>query len=800
MTKGQLIRGSDTPVVMSTGGAGALASASLANGSGSDSEIPYRALLRRHGRAIGLILLCSVVASLVVTFLMTPSYKAKAVIEVMAANQDFLNNKEVDPNMSGSTMDTYLDTETRLLKSEAVSDRVSALLLAHAAEYQQRPESPLKRLEQQLGLSSPTKEAVESDISKTMASLQVKPEGQSSLIAITVSGPTAELAADAANAVAKQHIAELQEAKVAMATQTTQFLSGQLDSLRNKLQQSENALQAYAKKNGLVFTSDVERESVDAAKLREVQSDLEKAEADTADKRSQLELSTSGPAAALPRVQDDGALRDADSKLADLRRQYAILSDLYTPKHYKVREVKAQIDAIEDSIKNQRALVIARLGNDYRAAARREALQRENYERQLALVSNQSAKQIGYNTLKREVDANRDLFQSLSKDLREASLAAALRVTNIRVVDRAKRPLFPYQPNAVVNTGVGILAGCMMSILFVLIRERSDGSIRTAGLTMKVLQMRELAIIPSARRDIRTQIVSPPKNGKLRLSRPFTKDPPLQNATKDIVQSWKTTRSIVAESFRSAVASILLWGRNADMTHKMLVITSAHSSAGKTTSTLNLGLGLVESGRRVLLIDGDLRVPRLGPIFGLNSAAGLTSILVERLHPAIASELICETGLEGLHVLPSGPLYMNVAELLHLDALGELLEFLRSQYDFILIDSPPALPLTDARLLAQHADGVILVVKAGATTVEQTLTVQQCFQQDGTAIFGSILNHWDARAEDPTYMTSYMKYAVSSGHSKIAAVQPGGERPSPVAGKNGGGSFRMDADQRNGSN
>jgi capsular exopolysaccharide synthesis family protein len=705
---------------------------------------------------------------------MTPSYKALTVVEVLPVNQDFLNNREINPNMSTSTMDNYLETQTRLLKSEAVSDRTFLVLMAKSAEYLQKPESLATRLGRWLGVLGPAKSALQSDIKKTLASLEVKAEGQSSLITIAAWAPSAQLAADAVNAVASQHIMALQEARWTMAGETTQFLSGQLSALRGKLQQSENELQAYAQKSGLIYASDADRESVSAAKLREVQADLDRAEADRADKQSQLELVKSSPTAELPKVLDDGAIREAESKLADLKRQAASLSDLYTPKHYKVMEVKAQIETVEEQIRTQKSLVVARLNNDYRAALRREEIEKQEYDRQLALVTNQSSKQVGYNLLKREVDANRDLYQSMLQKIREASVVAALRASNIRIVDPAKRPALPNQPNVPINLGIGTLGGCILSVLFVLVRERMDSSIRAAGETTQVMRARELAIIPSAKQDIRTRIVAPATNGKPQLRKLFTKvSLPPDNHTQDVVKNWKTTASVVAESFRSAVASIILWGRETGTIHKVLVVTSAHSNAGKTTSVLNLGLGLAESGRRVLLIDGDLRIPRLGQVFGLRDAPGLTNVLVERLHPVIGSELIRGSGVEGLDILPSGPLYMNVAELLHLDELRGFLEHVRSLYDFVLIDSPPALPLTDARLLAQHADGVVFVVRAGVTTVEQTSSIQECFQQDGTYIFGSILNHWDARREDPSYLTSYMKYAVASKNGNVATVRRG---------------------------
>ena len=732
-------------------------------GSAGESEVHYRALLRRYFRSIVTIMLSCLAAGLLVTFFLTPSFRAKALIEILVVNQDFMNNKDIDPNAAASSNESYLETQTKLLASDSVADRVEASLLERASDERYEPASGLSKVRRWIGLPQAPRETLKAEIQKTLRSMKVKAEGQSSLISITVSGPTAQIAADTANSIAEQHIQALQESRNSTATQTTNFLSGQLEAQLRKLRISEEALQTYSKRTGLIYSPDAGRESIAAEKLREAQNELQKAEADRADKQAQLELANSASPDALPKVLDDGSLREANSRLTDLQRQLALLLATYTPNHYKVLEVQSQIAALDKQVSQGRAAIVSRINNDYKTAQRKEALEKAEYERQLSFVTDQSSKEVGYNILKREVDANRDLYQSMLQKIKEASVLAALRASNIRIVDRAKPPTLPYQPNVLIDEGIALLAGCMLSVLFVLIRERSDGSIRTAGETVRLLQLPELAIIPSARRDIRTQIVSGASRrwdagGFL----PAPSASSNSEVSNDLVGNWLHTGSVVAESFRSAVASIILWGRERALAHKVLVVTSAHPRAGKTTSVLNLGLGLVESGRRVLLIDGDLRLPRLGTIFGLEAAPGLTNILTIGVEPRAAKELIQETGLPGLHVLPSGPRQRNVAQMLHLKGLETLIDTLRRDYDFILIDSPPVIPLTDARLLAQHADGVILVVRAGATTPEQSITVQQCFAQDGTYVFGSILNDWDAKAEDPSFMNSYLKYAGAS--------------------------------------
>jgi polysaccharide biosynthesis transport protein len=725
-----------------------------------DAEVRLRTLLRRHGGAIGWIVFACLLVGAIVTFFMRPSYKAKTLVEVLAVNQDFLNNKDIDPNASASTMDTYLETQTKLLTSDTVADRVVASLTSKEARYNEERGGGMATVRRWLGLPPVPTDSAETEIRNALSNLKVKAEGQSSLISITIIGATPHLAADTANAVAEQHIAALQDARWKTASETGEFLSAQLDSQRKKLQASDEELQNYARKTGLIYSSESGRDSIAAEKLREIQGDLAKAESDRADKQAQLELINSSSADALPKVLDSTALHEDKSHLMDLRRQLADLSATLMPDHYKVRQVQAEIDAVEKQIAQERSTIVARIENDYRAAQRREEIQKRAYNQQLALVSDQSGKAVRYKMLQREVDANRDLYQSTLQKIREASVVAALRASNVRVVDRAKAPMTPYQPSLPINMGIALLAGGMFSVLFVLIRERSDQSIRAPGESTRLLQVPELAIIPSARRDIRTQIVSGSSNG--RESDRLLLQGANGNGQTNVVTDWQKSGSLVAESFRSAVTSILLWGRDRALSHKVLVITSAHPNAGKTTSVLNLGLALAESGRRVLLIDGDLRLPQLGKIFGLEQAAGLGEVLAEQMPPAIAKDLIRATGLPNLFVLPSGSRQPNVTQILHSTILERLLEQIKPDYDFILIDSPPAIPLADARLLARHSDGVILVFRAGETSAEQSLAVRKCFWQDGTHIFGSILNDWNAHTEDPSYVNSYLKYARSS--------------------------------------
>jgi len=191
---------------------------------------------------------------------------------------------------------------------------------------------------------------------------KVKPEGQASLISITMEGPDPKLTADAANTLAEQYIEHIQESRWNAAARTGEFLSGQLEGMRKKLQTSEDALQTYARSVGLIYT-DASHESVAAERLREIQADLARAEADLDDKQSQLELVKGSPIDALPKVSDDGSLRDYKSRLADLRRQEADLEASYSPVHYKVKHVQSQIAELQATMVKVCGTIVNRIQN-----------------------------------------------------------------------------------------------------------------------------------------------------------------------------------------------------------------------------------------------------------------------------------------------------------------------------------------------------------------------------------------------------------------------------------------------------
>jgi succinoglycan biosynthesis transport protein ExoP len=735
-----------------------------------EASVNYSALLRRHRTAVASIIGGTLLLSVLYTVVAPKSYKSEVILEVMGINQDFMNSKEVDPTSNQVTGDQYIETQTKLMKSPPVVNRTAQVLGPRVPAAIASGQGVFGTVRGWVGEpAAATPAEGEAVILKMLDDAKIKVDGTSDLIALTVVGPEPQLTADTANTLTSQFIEQAQEARGNSAGDTNKFLTAQLTDARKKLQDSENDLQNYARQTGIVIPSE-SQESVAADKLRQINTDLAKAEADEAESQANVEVSHNSPSEAMPQVLDDPTLRDNRARLADLRRQLSDLSVTLTPANYKIQQLQAQIADLEQQSAHQRADIIKRLGVMNSATSRRKELLNKAYNQQLGVVSDQSVKEVHYNILKKELDANRDIYQSMLQRVKEASIVAALRSSDVRVVSPGLVPTSTYRPSLPLNLSLGLLLGLTFSTCYILLRERNDASLRSPGQSVKHLNVPELAVIPSARIGNSERIPLTLRNlsGVTALSTD-SKNGLIAGAgntamvDKDMVQ-WCHDETMMADAYRSAITSILL-SRVNGVSPRVILVTSPRPKAGKTTTVANLGISLAEIGRRVLLIDGDLRRPRLGKLFGLQFATGLSDALIDGGTGAITLDSVIRTSpVPGLSVLPGGSEPANISKLLHSTYLDSLIETARSEYDFVLIDSPPMMGMADARLLSRNADGVILISRAGETSPEQLGEARERLADDGTPVIGTILNGCDLRIEDPSYVNGYNSYAgVSRG-------------------------------------
>ena len=722
---------------------------------GYDSLTEHWQILFRHRKTLLSFVAAGLEGAILISLIQTPIYRVRTSLEIQGTS--FLEPKGVnDPGSNYSSPESYVETQVKLLQSESLLEHVIDKLKLQ----NEQPKSGWRafswRVRHMLQFSTasgiPEREKLMKEIERN---LTVRTSGNSRLLEVTYESPDPKGAADFANTLVSQFIELTQEERWKSAQGTAEWLTSHLDKMKTQLEHSETEMQEYARTSGLSFTS--EKENLAESRLKELQDDLSKAQADRITNQAKLEGAKSKPADTLPEVLDDTTMREYRQRLTDLQRQYAELGATLTPEHYKVQRVQAQIDELKSAMQRERGNVVHRIGNEYSAALRRETLLSRARDVQAKVVADQSEKAIHYDTLKRDVDSNRHLYEVMLQRVKEASLASAMRDSNVMVVDRARPPLLPYRPSLPMNSAIGLCSGVLFGFGFVLLRERVNRKISAPGDAQVFLDLPELGVIPLDETAIPRQI----SNG-LRPRRPAPALPAWKPDCPELA-TWKRKPSMVAECARTTLTSILLPNENGEGP-QLIVITSPCPGDGKTTVACNLSIAVAEIGRKVLLIEGDLRRPRLNKVFGVGNNWGLSDVLRGDgpLESVSVSHLVRETEVAGLYLLPGGSCGVTPSNLFYSPRMATLLKKLRAEFDMILMDAPPMIHLADARVLGHLADGVVLVIRAGQTTTESALSACQRFAEDGTRVLGTILNSWDPRTAGGYGYGGYADYHATA--------------------------------------
>ena len=715
---------------------------------GYDSLLDYWHILFRHRKTLLSCAVAGLLAAIVISLLQTRIYRVRTSVEFQG--NSFLETKgSTDSSGSYSTPESYMETQVKLLQSESLLEHVIDKLKLQ----QQRP-AGWRALTSRL----PQKEELIRNIQRN---LTVRTSGNSHLLEVLYESPDPKGAADFANTLVSEFIELSQEARWKSAEGTAEWLTNHLNIMKVQLEQSEAQLQDYARTSGLTFTS--EKENLAENRLKELQDELSKAQADRIASQAKSEGAKSKPADSLPEILEDPTMRDYRQKLAELQRQYAELSATLTPEHYRVQRVQAQINELKFAMLTERNNVLRRIGNEYTAALRRETLLSKAHAEQEKVVADQSEKAIHYDTLKRDVDSNRRLYEVMLQRVKEASLASAMRDSNVLVVDRAKPPILPYRPNLPVNSAIGLFSGMLLGFGFVLLRERVDRRISAPGDAQVYLDLPELGVIPLDETAITSQNTNRPQPHRTAASLPS--GGAFRSSLGDCPElaTWKRKPSLVAECTRTTLTSILLPIQNGEGP-QVIVFTSPCAGDGKTTVASNLSIAMAEIGRKVLLIDGDLRRPRLHKVFGASNSWGFSDLLWTNtsLDTVPIADMVRETEVSGLCLLPGGSCGVTPSNLFYSPQMLRLLKRLRTEFDMILIDAPPMIHLADARVLGRLADGVILVIRAGQTTTESALFASQRFAEDGTRVLGTVLNSWNPKTSRHYGYGSYRDYQASA--------------------------------------
>ena len=681
----------------------------------------------------------------IATFKTTPIYDAVGRIAVNRESADALPFKD---NATPNTDEDYtiaMETQVRILHSDNLAMRVIRKLgLDNNVNFTgvAKPQAPAG----ELPTTSPTIDTREETklIDTFRGGLKVATVNNTRLIEIHYSNRDPRLAADIVNGIVSSYIEQNYQTKFESAMQTSDWLSRQLADLKLKVETSQEKLIRFQREKGIVGID--EKQNLTTSKLDELSKELTETEADRIQKEANYELAATGNPELMARSPSEmlGQLRGRESTL---KQEYALLKTQFGTNYPKVVEIKNQLDQVQDDINAEVKRMATQIKNEYLAAQQRENMVLARMEEQKREANELNQNAIEFNILKRDVDANRQLYEGLLQKLKEASLEAGLHSNNIRVVDSARVPLAPTSPDIPRNLGLGLILGLCGGVGLAFLLESLDNTVRTPEQAELVSGLPTLGVVPQFLR------ADAPRLHPAKLS--LANSEPASRRAELIAQL--RPNSEAAECYRSLRTSILLSAL--DCPPKVLLVTSPLPQEGKTTTSVNCAIVLAQRGSRVLLVDADLRRPGVHRAFGFDRKGGLSTVLAGTT--TIESVMKTYPEVPNLSILPAGPPPPHPAELLDASKMRSLIAEWRQEYDHVIIDTPPALSVTDPVLLSVEADSIILVIRSGKTTKDALRRAGELLWQVNARVMGIVVNGIDLGSPDHYY---YYYGAKAGGH------------------------------------
>jgi polysaccharide biosynthesis transport protein len=726
---------------------------------GPDIRAYWRIIQKRRWTILS-ILFITFFSVLIVTIKEKPVYRANTLLEIEKENPNIPTVQELFQLEDVS--DNYLETQYKVLQSDTLARRVIEELHLDQVQEFNPPKGEwfwksthAAAREDGSVVDPETEQAI---LLRFNNRLSVEPVRRSRLVQVSFESQDPSVAAKALNALASNYIQENLEGRWDDAQKASEWLSQQLQTFKAKLEKSEDDLQDYAQNNGLLFleTEKGDTENIVDERLRQLQDELTKAQADRYTKESLYRLVQAGDYSSLPGVVDNKLMQDLTERLADLQREQAALTPTFTSDYPKVKQIQSQIDDTQKMLNQERKRAAQGIVDDYQAAVRREALVRDAFDQQQQQANLVAARAVQYNILKREVDTNKQLYEGLLQRLKEAGVSAGMNASNIRIVDAAVPPTKPISPRPVLNLGLALLLGLGCGVGVAFLQEHWDNTLKNSDDIERLLRVPALALIPSrdSLNDTSAGVYGRPHQ-TLTLPNGNGKHSPLQKLSGKAwirIDGNGTQHSALSEAFRGLRTSVLLSA--AGRPPRSLTFVSAEPGEGKTTVASNLAISLAQLGKRVLLVDGDMRRPCVHKLFDIeNYSQGLVTYLTGEQD---WRELVRPTGMANLDCLVCGPVPPNPSELLSSERMQLLIREAMAEYSFVLVDAPPLLNVADGRILATMVEGAILVVRGGFTPRELAQQAQMHIRDVGAHLIGVVLNDVDVRHN--AYYKGYYRY------------------------------------------
>ncbi len=715
----------------------------------------------------------TILATLLILSLVTPIYTGVTTILIERQTPHILDIREARTEPIGHDEYDYYRTQYEILKSRTLSARV-----IHGQGLAENPSFPggqeaeatgvLSRLWAGLRHFFPSSPAAEPKdalgvpsklIDTYMERLAISPIRQTRLVRTAFSSPDPELSARVANAHVQAYIHQGTEIRTQGNKEALRFLEEKLGEIRERVERSEVDLNRYRRERGILSLDD--KDNIVAQRLGDLNTRLTQAEVEKIVHEAQVRLIRKRDYNALPAVIENTLIQTLKEQLAHVEGELAQLSSRFKPAYPRRKQLKAQVEKMRRRLSQEIQRVVDGIESAYLAAtATEQELAARMEEQKTAILRLQNAA-VEYTILAREVDTNRQLYDSVLQRMKEMGVAAELRASNVSVIDRAFPPHTPAKPRKALALLVSCLVGVLGGVGAAFFCEYLDDTLKTPEDAERYLRLPHLGTVPDFLTLAPRSVGSPAERAAALFTHTSQASWPLP--THELLLSHPPL-SMIAEAYRAIRTAILL--SRAGEPPKTVLFTSGIHGEGKTATTLNTAIIFAQMGVRVLVIDADLRHPRCHAVLGMEKRLGLTKVLTGQSTP---QELIRPASTLPFSFLSSGIVPPNPTELLGSQKMRETIATLQAHYDYILIDASPVIPVSDAVLLSTMVDGVVLVVDG--QNAPRRVVREACWRLEyaRAKVLGVVLNRMDVREGDYTYYCSHA-YADSDWDSPLGGT------------------------------
>ena len=732
---------------------------------GVDIRRYYQVLIKRRWLIMAVVVTVLAVVALQ-SFTTTPLYMSSVTIQIDPESSTVVPYKEFyesSERYMGS--ETYLQTQLEVLKSRALArrvvdrlnlpndprfnapisdgfittqaDRIRKAAMGLLSSRGQAASGPSKAAPPESEPSEPAATPGTWDAIATLQSrMDIDQVPNSRLVSISWSSPDPELAAVVVDTIAEEFIEQNLRTRYEATARATEFLKGQLEEIKAKVEKSETELVEYARQNNILNITD--RESMAQQTLSDLNHQVTEVQGTLIAESAKYEAVRSATVDNFPQVISNPTIQTLAERLFGLEQNLASLSAQFGSEWPAVVQSRQQIAEVKQQLAKEKREAIRRAKMEYEMALNRDRMLQGALNRQKAQVNKMNEDSIQYNILQREVDTNKQMYDGLLQRLKEAGVSAGLRMSPIHIVDHGQVPSAPYLPRKAADLALALGIGLILAVGLAFLMEYMDNTLKTPDDVEASIGLPSLGVIPTISKPGQTQKFLAAKN-----SEEDNNSTALLNANELRFRVW--------ESYRSLRTSILL--SNSGKPPRTILVTSSVPGEGKTTTVANIGIVLAQTGARTLLVDLDMRKPSLDDKFNCTGEKGISSYLSGN---SDLSSLIRPTTYPNLFILPAGFRPPNPAELIGSDKMELGLKLLGDYFKYIVVDSPPVLAVTDALVLSPRVDGVVLVVQGGSTSKDVVRRAGGHLMDVGARILGAVINNVNMDA--PEYVHYYRHY------------------------------------------